>query len=82
MNNMSKFESYFFEKFGNPQSTNSEDRIQKLVQDTQLEQEAIESLVALINKTVIDWNRDKKLDGKEIEKLIVLAIKEKAIQIE
>lgn len=73
---MSKFESYFFEK--------ESDSIEKLIQSTgsQLSKETVESIVALINKTVSDWNREKQADGKEIEKIIVNGIKSKVINFE
>ena len=78
---MSKFKDYFFEKMKSLKQPTS---IEKLMQasQTKLTQEAVESIVALINKTVGDWNREKNLDGKEIEKVIIEGIKSKAINFE
>jgi hypothetical protein len=53
-----------------------------LTRETGLDKEAVDSIVALINKTVNDFNREKNLDGRKIEQLIIDAIKSKAINIE
>jgi len=46
-----------------------------------IESNNVESFIALINKTIYDWNRDKDFDKKQINEIIINAIKEGLINI-
>jgi len=59
---MSQFKEYFFEKIG------------RVEPHTGLDKEVVESIVALINKTIKDFNREKKLDDESIKKVIIQGI--------
>jgi len=66
------------------EDTNEEsDKIEILMKkyDIQLDREVVETVIALVNKTLNDWNRDKNINGDEIEKVIIQSIKDKIIEV-
>lgn len=59
--------------------TGIESFIQKY--DISLDKETVETIIALTNKTLADFNREKDIDGKVIESTVMNAIKDGLIQI-
>ena len=58
----SKFEEYFFEKMKGLEPTQIDDAYDRIGAHTGLDKEVVESIVALVNKTLTDWNRDRDMD--------------------
>lgn len=74
------FNEYFMESL---QSNKDEDKIEGFIKanNIKLDRGVVKTIIAIINKTMRDYNRDKDLNGNEIEKVIVAAIKYKIINI-
>jgi len=74
------FNEYFIESL---QSNKDEDKIEAFIKanNINLDRGVVKTIIAIINKTMRDYNRDKDLNGNEIEKVIVAAIKYKIINI-
>jgi len=49
--------------------------------DIKIPEPEVETIIALVDKSLDDWNREKKLDGKEIARIVRLAIEDKIIEV-
>lgn len=60
-----------------------EDSIQSFINtnDIKLDKENVETIIAIVDKTLDDYNREKKLDGNEIEKVVLKAIEDNLIEV-
>jgi len=57
--------------------------VDKLIQDNNIsiDKSNVETIIALVYKTLDDYNREKKLNGKEIETIVVSAIEMGLIEV-
>jgi hypothetical protein len=74
------FNEYFMESL---QSKKEDDKIDTFIKGNgiKLDRGVVKTIIAITNKSLRDYNRDKDLDGNEIEKVVVAAIKDKIINI-
>jgi len=49
--------------------------------DIQISIDVVETIIALVDKSLDDWNREKKIDGEEITKIVKLAIEDNIISV-
>ena len=49
--------------------------------DIQIPEAEVETIIAIVDKSLDDWNREKKLDGDEISRVIKLAIEDNIINV-
>jgi len=57
--------------------------VQKLIDDNDIsiDVDTVETIIALVEKGLNDWNREKKLDSKEIENIVIKGIESGLINV-
>lgn len=75
---MKVFHKYLKEYFNQ-----EEDEIASFIDsnDINLDKDVVENIIAIVNKTLNDWNREKMLDGEEIEKIIKKGLESHIIKV-
>lgn len=60
-----------------------ENKFKKIIDDNDIsiDEDTVKNIVAVVDKTLNDWNREKKLDSKEIETVISKAIESGLIHV-